>query len=93
MKKKYGHDNVSVRMTFCANAVAQPFTLILKNSLTAGTFATEWKKVRLFESLFSTNFLNFLRINNCYLNFNRLFVLAIHVFFNFLQHSRHLFKL
>ena len=44
VNKAHGRDNLSVRMIkLCTNSVAHPLTLIIQNSMAAGTFATQWK--------------------------------------------------
>ena len=43
VNKAHGHDNISVKMIkLCTNSVAHPLTLIFRNSMAAGTFATRW---------------------------------------------------
>ena len=43
VNKAHGHDNISVKMIkLCTNSVAHPLTLIFRNSMAAGTFATQW---------------------------------------------------
>ena len=43
--KAHGYDNISVRIIkLCTHSVAHPLTLIFKNSMAAGTFATQWKR-------------------------------------------------
>ena len=45
VNKAHGRDNLSVRMIkLCTNSVAHPLTLIIQNSMAAGTFATQWKR-------------------------------------------------
>ena len=44
VNKAHSHDNILVRMTNF-NSVAHRLTLIFQNSLAAGTFATQWKRV------------------------------------------------
>ena len=44
VNKAHGHDSISVRMIkLCTNSVAHTLTLIFQNSMTAFTFATQWK--------------------------------------------------
>lgn len=41
VNKASRHDNILIDMIkFCANAAADPFTLIFQNSVAAGTFST-----------------------------------------------------
>ena len=48
VNKARGHDNISVRMIkLCTNSVAHPLTLIFRNSMAAGTFATQWKRANI----------------------------------------------
>ena len=48
INKAHGHDNISVRMIkLCTKSVARPLTLIFQNSMAAGTFATQWKRVNI----------------------------------------------
>ena len=43
--KAHGYDNISVRIIkLCTHSVAHPLTLIFKNSMAGGTFATQWKR-------------------------------------------------
>ena len=42
VNKAHGDDNILVRMIkFCTNSVAHPLTLIFRNSMAGGTFATQ----------------------------------------------------
>ena len=46
--KPHGHDGISVKMIkICADYIAHPLTLILKNSLVAGIFANDLKKANI----------------------------------------------
>ena len=52
VNKAHGHDNISIRMIkLCTYSVAHPLTLIFQNPMVAGTFATQWKKAILFQSV------------------------------------------
>ena len=45
VNKAHGHDNISVwTIRLCASTAVITLTLTFLNSVTAGTFATEWKK-------------------------------------------------
>ena len=45
VNKAHGHDNISVRMIkLCINSVDHSLTLIFQNSMSAGTFPTQWKR-------------------------------------------------
>ena len=45
---QYNINNISVRMIkLCTNSVAHPLTLIFRNSMTAGKFATQWKRANI----------------------------------------------
>ena len=49
VNKAHGHYNILVRMIkLCNNSVAHPLTLIFRNSMVAGTFATQWKRANIF---------------------------------------------
>ena len=42
----HGHDRISVKIIkICADSIAHPLTLIFQNSLVAGIFTNDWKKV------------------------------------------------
>ena len=46
VNKALGHDNISVRMIkLCTDYVAHPLTLIFHNSMAAGTFTIQCKRV------------------------------------------------
>ena len=48
VNKVHGHGNMSVRMIkLCTNSVAHPLTLTFQNSVAAGTFDTQWKRVNI----------------------------------------------
>ena len=48
VNKAHAHDNISVRMIkLCTNSLAHPLSLIFRNSMAAGTFATQWKKANI----------------------------------------------
>ena len=48
VNKAHGHDNILVRMIkLCTNSVAQPLTLIFRNSAAAGIFSTRWKRANI----------------------------------------------
>ena len=48
VNKAHGDDNISVRtIQLCTNSVAHRFTLIFRNSMAAGTFATQWKRANI----------------------------------------------
>ena len=48
VNKAHDHYNILVKMiNFCTNFVAHPLTLIFENSMTAGTFATRWKRANI----------------------------------------------
>ena len=48
VNKAHGYDNIWVKMIkLCTNSVAHPLTLIIQNSLSAGTFTTQWKKANI----------------------------------------------
>ena len=48
VNKAHDQDNISVRMIkLCINSVTHPLTLILQNSMTAGTFPTQWKRANI----------------------------------------------
>ena len=48
VNKAHGHDNISVRLIkLCTNSVTNPLTLIFRNSMAAGKFATQWKRANI----------------------------------------------
>ena len=48
VNKAHGQDNISIRMIkLCTNSVVHPLTLIFPNSMAAGTFATQSKRVNI----------------------------------------------
>ena len=48
INKAHGHNNISFRIIkLCTNSVAHPPTLIIRHSMTAGTFPTPWKRANI----------------------------------------------